>query len=757
MTQPPSTPITSLSTSRSHTTPHFPAAPHQRSPFTVASLSSGSSNNTFLMPASPIKGRRTSGTSAKPKVLRSTGQRPACLVNASVTYCGDDQIYAFGGFDQYTDEVYNHVLRLDLNRLQWSLVDNYGDIPGVRMGHTATLYQGDKLLIYGGENEHRTYLSDLVMFDLKTAYWTQPPITGPVPKGRARHAAALYDDKLFIVGGVTGHSNSVLTDVCYLDLKRWTWSRTWSFVGRFDHSAWVWGERLWVFGGLGEDMDRGGDIWWLDLKGSPSFDSPPSIGHADRNDPNWRGSTSSRPGYTSAPPSYTAGGSGYAANSSSVQVNPSTSVRASHASVAPGAISSVNFVHSSSMPSQASGSHFHVYSSGTVLDFVTPASTIRTGDCCLASLELESLRWQKLAEGPEIFDAGYRWHYCTMNEDGTKAWLLGCVADHPNGPNGLYEEYLGDVLPIDLRKFGLLGSEEPRVSSDKFSASAAKANLPPSPLGIDLAHLFDVSPDSSSGADFTVTAEREDGDGDEQVDPGSPVLPRRGQEVSWCPASSSISPPIHVHKLILLARWPHFSRLYSSQMAEFHTKKMHIPEPYSVVRAFLYYLYTDSIAQHPSYCESLTQVAGLLVMANIYDMPRLRLLCVNRLHKELDVEHAAVIWERAGMANEEWLRRRAAGFCLTHWGRLVRTNGFRALSRGSLMELCEEVDTEGRVVGGEELEAVGGLGGGRYGMGGFARDGGLLVGQKGRTGTNVGQDGDELEAEGEDDEGMEMT
>lgn len=30
--------------------------------------------------------------------------------------------------------VYNHVLKLDLNTLQWELVDNYGDIPGVRMG-----------------------------------------------------------------------------------------------------------------------------------------------------------------------------------------------------------------------------------------------------------------------------------------------------------------------------------------------------------------------------------------------------------------------------------------------------------------------------------------------------------------------------------------------------------------------------------------------------------------------------------------------
>lgn len=93
---------------------------------------SGSSNNTYIMPSSPMKKAATDGY--RPKVTRTLGQRPACLVNASVTYCGNNQMYAFGGFDQYTDEVYNHVLKLDLIKHEWSLVDNYGDIPGVRMG-----------------------------------------------------------------------------------------------------------------------------------------------------------------------------------------------------------------------------------------------------------------------------------------------------------------------------------------------------------------------------------------------------------------------------------------------------------------------------------------------------------------------------------------------------------------------------------------------------------------------------------------------
>jgi hypothetical protein len=101
---------------------------------------SGSSTNTFLMSASPVRSSRKSmGDGYKPKMISTIGAKPACLVNASVTYVGDDQIYAFGGFDQFTDEVYNHVLRLNLVTRQWNLVDNYGDIPGVRMGKSIVL------------------------------------------------------------------------------------------------------------------------------------------------------------------------------------------------------------------------------------------------------------------------------------------------------------------------------------------------------------------------------------------------------------------------------------------------------------------------------------------------------------------------------------------------------------------------------------------------------------------------------------------
>ncbi|EXM12169.1 hypothetical protein ACKRZS_012302 [Fusarium odoratissimum] len=708
-----------------------------------------SSNNTYIMPNSPAKGRSVAD-GYRPKVTRTLGQRPACLVNASVTYCGNNQIYAFGGFDQYTDEVYNHVLRLDLVSHQWSLVDNYGDIPGVRMGHTATLYQGNKLLVFGGENEHRTYLSDLIVFDLKTAHWTQPQVSGPIPKGRARHAAVLHEDKLFIIGGITGQNNYVLDDICYLDLKTFTWSKSWRFVGRFDHSAYIWGDRVWVFGGLSEDMDKISDLWWLDLKGNPQFDSRPQIGIFDRGSLSTRASSSPRPPYTMAQ-APVVGASGYAANSRTAQVNPPSIQMKTYAPVAPGSISALKFMSGPSIPSQGSGLHFHAYSSGTLLDFVTPAATLTSRECSLSALDLGTLRWTKLAGGREIFKAGYRWHYCCMNEDGTKSWLLGCPTDPAPGdigPNG-YEEYLSDIMEIDLRRYGFLGDNltpEPRVES-RPSAMTRAVDQPSKGLGSDLAKLFNQPPETGSGTDFVVTALAGDYDDDEALSSG---LIRNDETTarneSWLSADAPTSQPIHVHKLILQARWPHFARLYNAQMAEFHTKKMHIPEPYSVVKAFLYYLYTDSIRgtsdNDSDATTALSDVAGLLVMSNIYNIPHLRLLCVNRLAKELDVDHACIIWYCAGLANEEWLRKRAAGFCMTHWGRIVRTQGFLRLPRTALVELSQEIDMEGRIIGGEELE----WGGMNDNMGHDARKGSISSNQ-----THM------IESEADDDDGMEMT
>jgi hypothetical protein len=339
-----------------------------------------------------------------------------------------------------------------------------------------------------------------------------------------------------------------------------------------------------------------------------------------------------------------------------------------------------------------------------MLDFVTPAEL--SCETSLSSLELDTLRWQKLADGKDLYSPNYRWHYCTTNPEGTHAWLLGSPIESANDGNH-NGEYLSDVLAIDLRKYGILGNELASDTRSKMMPSSdANVSSHLTGIGADLSLTFDQPLESGSGADFIITADPDD---DDYVDVATPDP--NGSSM----AVSPVSRPIHVHKLILHARWPHFARLWSAQMAEFHSKKMHIPEPYSAVRAFLFYLYTDSIAPNPQNGPSLNDVAGMLVMSNIYDMPRLRLLCVNRLGRELDIEHAATIWERAATAGEDWLKQRAATFCMQNFGRIVRTAGYRSLSPASLIELSCEATPEARVVGGEDLDLLSQLTGRSFG------------------------------------------
>ncbi|KAL7274003.1 hypothetical protein RUND412_003119 [Rhizina undulata] len=733
--------------------------------FGSSTVATGNSGKGPLQRRRLVMGGEDDGAAGyRPVAYKTEGARLACLVNASVTVCGKDAIYAFGGFDQYTDEVYNHVLKLDLNTFTWSLVDNYGDIPSVRMGHTTTYWRDGKLVVFGGENEHRMFLHDVYIFDIPTATWSEPVISGIPPCGRSRHATVLYDDKLFVLGGIHNNPNvppaeydpdeveynpqEVLDDISYLDLKTMTWSKTWKWVARFDHRAWVRDGKLWIFGGMGKEMDRTGDLISLDLS-HPIFartETKPS-GYATRR--NTVGTASNGHGRVlrSHRP--------YGPNSPRpLSSRRSTPPPKQHP--VPAATSSVRFLWGRDIPSEAHGTHFHHICGNTLLDFVTPAMTIRISETGLCALDLNEMTWRKVANGQDLFGGiEWRWHYLAISPDSTMAYLLGCPTDNEEVGEG--EEYLSDVLPIDLSRFGMNVDTKPGENPTEGM------------LGADLAKFFDNG-DLDAGADFIVRAMKDEAaEGDEwdvngvwgrNVMSGNPNsmedvdTAEMAPEDNDLPPEEVMGPPIRVHKFILLSRWPHFATMYSARMREYHRGSLYLPESYTVVRAFLYYLYTDSVA-NSQYCPSLSTVAGLLVMANLYDIKRLRALCLNRLYSELDVESAAVVWERAGVAGEEGLRRKAAQFVLTYWGRIVRTRGFRRLSRKSIMELCEETDVEGRVMGGEELGVVGAVDGRDVGN----EYGGVGFGEGGR-GTGRGFGGvlpeyeEDGEMDGEEDEEM---
>jgi hypothetical protein len=87
-----------------------------------------------------------------------------------------------------------------LLRANWHLADNVGSFsPGGREGATMSWVDGN-LYVFGGiENGIRT--STLLKFDSITHRWTQYPFDGAAPAPRCQHSAWVIGKKLFIFGG----------------------------------------------------------------------------------------------------------------------------------------------------------------------------------------------------------------------------------------------------------------------------------------------------------------------------------------------------------------------------------------------------------------------------------------------------------------------------------------------------------------------------------------------------------------------------
>ncbi|KAL1918241.1 uncharacterized protein VTP21DRAFT_3507 [Calcarisporiella thermophila] len=225
---------------------------------------------------SRLKRRRSSAFSLNQIVhqlpVKLDGHSIGCLVGASVTIVPSSNghpkfIYVFGGFHQYTDEVYNDLYRLDIKERRWEqIIYTKGRPPCKRNDHSAS-YWNEKLIIFGGRDEDEQFCNDIVVLDLRTLTWDRPAISGSLPTGRTKHGAVVYNNRLYITGGCcadTGHGD-VTKDLNILDLTTWTWQPPIEFVARYQHSSFAHANHIYVFGGYSVDLERSTRINLLDL------------------------------------------------------------------------------------------------------------------------------------------------------------------------------------------------------------------------------------------------------------------------------------------------------------------------------------------------------------------------------------------------------------------------------------------------------------------------------------------------------------
>ena len=105
------------------------------------------------------------------------------------------------------EEVFNDLWIFNSDSFTWMQPRTAGFGPTPRYGHSITLSPDGRLFIFGGASPDKEtlvpkYNDDIRVLDTDTMIWTRPRMNGATPTGRYGHSATLMDDgKIIIFGG----------------------------------------------------------------------------------------------------------------------------------------------------------------------------------------------------------------------------------------------------------------------------------------------------------------------------------------------------------------------------------------------------------------------------------------------------------------------------------------------------------------------------------------------------------------------------
>eukprot|EP00755_Sulcionema_specki_P015329 Sspe_Gene.59061::Locus_32433_Transcript_1_1_Confidence_1.000_Length_1586::g.59061::m.59061 len=142
--------------------------------------------------------------------------------------------------------------------------------PCPRFGHTAVVHN-DTMVVFAGRDA-KCY-NDIWEYSFLTRGWRE--VLSPSqskPKPRAGHTAVVYQGKMYVFGGVSDHGVGIhtlwLNDLWSLDLSTWEWSRIHLSTlppKRKGHTALVYRDAMYIFGGGQDDKNIFGDMWAFDF------------------------------------------------------------------------------------------------------------------------------------------------------------------------------------------------------------------------------------------------------------------------------------------------------------------------------------------------------------------------------------------------------------------------------------------------------------------------------------------------------------
>ncbi|KAF9126612.1 hypothetical protein BGW39_006482 [Mortierella sp. 14UC] len=615
----------------------------------------------------------------------TTGDIPPPLVGATMTIV-DDKLFLFGGRLIQNRQMTNSLYVLNLNDFHWQNVseivnvapkraigdpgaedeNEMGTPPTERYFHSANAYKST-IIIFGGmgpsssgsaegQPQDLVVFDDIKILDLELLQWRQVriPSSPHAPKPRYAHLSSVSGNKLVIIGGQD------IEEVSVLDLDSLQWIASMPFekhCGSYRSIAVSGsgkGSFMPLIGSEAESLSPTISSTSVTSDGFPTsyLRKTPSNTSLHYTPSLRRSSSNLALSKKGAHMSRLSIGSGGLAASPPSTSDPRTSVYRLSQSMVPAPpvqqeenpvyiYSNFNFTdvkrelqvltppgfvtqdHSHSMTGNVlpPGLRFptgaiagqHLLLSGTYLTNAHQSFSIW-------SLNLSSLAWTRIDTGT-VFSTG-SWNRGLLLENSNAYLVFG------NKSRSLADDYQNrqtnfeHVSIVDLEAFGIY--QHPPTTMTQTAQE----------LGLSLLN-------DPSMADFEILTQ------DDQRIP--------------------------VNSAILSARWPYFGALMREQEEKeaaqckadntehdptLSTKKtLSLPEPYTVVLAFLQYLYTDHLVtaqQHHS--QVLSQ---LLLLADMYGLDRLRDLATHALHQMLNMSTAAMVYETAALSQQIGLQIRS--------------------------------------------------------------------------------------------------
>uniref|UniRef100_A0A0R3S6B6 Kelch-like protein 10 n=1 Tax=Elaeophora elaphi TaxID=1147741 RepID=A0A0R3S6B6_9BILA len=164
-------------------------------------------------------------------------------------------IYMWGGYCPISDGLCSKMYCFHPEQQTWSVIPSANKPPLPRAKHSAIVYN-DMMYIYGGlkhdpQNNRTMLCNEIWTYNFKTREWHSPNIHGEMPPRRYQHTACVIEGKMYVYGGIDGDRREVYLDIYHILENYWEKPQT---RGRRPHGVrgaccWVHNNKIYLFGG----------------------------------------------------------------------------------------------------------------------------------------------------------------------------------------------------------------------------------------------------------------------------------------------------------------------------------------------------------------------------------------------------------------------------------------------------------------------------------------------------------------------------